>query len=41
MLHNDPVDMTAVESHVKKMELRTSVILDGVKAAGDKIKIDA
>ena len=32
MLHNDPVDMTAVESHVRKMELRTSMILDGIKA---------
>jgi Spy/CpxP family protein refolding chaperone len=33
MLHNDPVDMAAVESHVNKMEhLRASVILDGIRA---------
>jgi Spy/CpxP family protein refolding chaperone len=33
LLHNDPVDMAAVESQVKKMEgLRTSMILDGIKA---------
>jgi Spy/CpxP family protein refolding chaperone len=32
LLHNDPVDMTAVESQVNKMEsLRTAMILDGIK----------
>jgi len=33
LLHKEPVDMTAVESQVKKMEnLRSSVILDNIKA---------
>jgi len=33
LLHKEPVDMTAVESQVKKMEnLRSSMILDNIKA---------
>jgi Spy/CpxP family protein refolding chaperone len=33
LLHKEPVDMTAVESQVKKMEnLRSSMILDTIKA---------
>lgn len=33
LLHKEPVDMGAVESHAKKIEsLRTSTLLDGIKS---------